>query len=62
MAAMDRVELRVDDQVIIPISTAMKRVFGQIVADGTSHNAETWIAGVDEAIALQSPTSDGDTP
>ena len=32
---------------------SMKRVFKQILSEGTSHGAETWIAGLDEAFALQ---------
>jgi phosphoenolpyruvate phosphomutase len=31
----------------------MRRVFRQILAEGTSHNAETWIATLDEAFELQ---------
>lgn len=31
----------------------MKRVFHQILSDGTSHSAETWIASLNEAFELQ---------
>jgi phosphoenolpyruvate phosphomutase len=33
----------------------MKRVFCQILDEGTSHGVESWIAGLPEAFALQSP-------
>ncbi len=32
---------------------AMKRAFGQILSEQTSHGVETWIAGLDEAFSLQ---------
>lgn len=34
---------------------AMKRVFRQILDEGTAHGAESWIAGLPEAFDLQSP-------
>jgi phosphoenolpyruvate phosphomutase len=33
--------------------TAMKRVYRQILDEGTSHQAEAWIAGINEVFALQ---------
>jgi hypothetical protein len=32
---------------------AMKQVFRQILADGTTHQAETWISPLDEVFELQ---------
>jgi len=40
--------------------SAMKRVFRQILDDGTSHHAEPWIAPLDEVFALQSPWPHGE--
>jgi phosphoenolpyruvate phosphomutase len=34
--------------------SAMKRALRQILSEGTSHGVETWIAGLDDAFALQS--------
>jgi phosphoenolpyruvate phosphomutase len=39
---------------------SMKRVFRQILRDGTAHAAEDWIATLDEVFALQAPP--GRTP
>jgi phosphoenolpyruvate phosphomutase len=40
----------------------MKRVFRQILDEGTAHQAETWIARLDEVFALQAPPAEGKTP
>ena len=40
----------------------MQRAFRQILAEGTSHGAETWIAGLDEAFALQALPTEGNLP
>lgn len=42
--------------------TAMKRVFRQILDEGTSLQAETWIAGLDEVFALQELPVEGTCP
>ncbi len=42
--------------------SAMKRVFRQILDEGTSHQAETWIAGLDEVFALQALPAGGRCP
>jgi phosphoenolpyruvate phosphomutase len=41
---------------------SMKRVFRQILTEGTSHQAETWIAGLDEVFALQAMPAQGTSP